>query len=305
MKNPFHKKDDGIVILSKPEPLSCGGRYATQDTKAPKQIKSEEMVFFHATSVFNNASEDGGPGYVSAFAAPVAEGTFLFLETGEGFRRFGERKSAFCVTKGSVFPSLVALVRELDLAKENGYHANTAGLPENFGGEVTIRYASGEKISYSDNQSPVLSAEAGKKIAQVFEKAMKGETVPFPAPSDLTAIRFREDRNDGGFTKAVLTVLPDGTGENRKKSRYEDEKVYESVKSVEKETMDAIGSSAANTGIFLWSGLPKNGFESGARKTLTFVFASGKEITVKDDILVPDQIRHGFFDIELELKTKH
>ena len=303
MKNPFHKKDDGIVILSKPEPLSCGGRYATQDTNAPKQIESSEMIFFSATSCLNRENGEG-LSYISAFAAPLSDGVFLFLQKGEGFGRRGETESAWTAVKEDIFPSLVNLVRECDLAKDNGYHSTTHGLPQNFGGQVEILYAGGEKISYSDNQQPILSAKAGDKIASLFAAAMRGEKLALPGIESLIAIRFREERENGGFTEAVLTLLPDGTGENRKKSRYDDEKVYESVKTVSGETLGEIKKTITDTGILFWSSLPESGYLSVDRK-MTFIFEDGTEITVVDGKKVPDPIRHGFFDIQLEITTKH
>lgn len=49
------------------------------------------------------------------------------------------------------------------------------GLPENFGGSVSIEYASGEKISFSNNQQPILSPNTGLCIKELFSEAMKGE----------------------------------------------------------------------------------------------------------------------------------
>ena len=55
-----------------------------------------------------------------------------------------------------------------------------------------------------------------------------------------------------------------------------------------------------------WFGdLPSNGFSYRIDKQLTFVFDDGREIIVKNDRLVPDQIGRGFFNIELEMTTKH
>lgn len=147
----------------------CGGTDATQDTKAPKTISSEEMILFDATSALNNGqvSPDNrnreSLGYVSAFAASAGEGCFLFLETGECFNRLSEKTASW------------ALVKECNLAKDNGFHSETHGLPENFGGSVSIEYASGEKISFSNNQQPILSPNTGLCIKELFSEAMKGE----------------------------------------------------------------------------------------------------------------------------------
>ena len=164
------------------EPVEmCGGTTSSYDKKAPKRIKSGEMIFFSATSAlgYGDAAPDGREpiAYVSAFAAPAAEGTFLYLSTGDSFRRRDGKSETWALVREDVFSSLVALVREHDLAKNNGYHSTTHGLPENFGGDVDIRYASGERISFSNNQTPVLSLRCGEAIADLFGKAMSGERI--------------------------------------------------------------------------------------------------------------------------------
>ena len=214
----------------------CGGTDATQDTKAPKTISSEEMILFDATSALNKGqvSPDNrnreSLGYVSAFAASAGEGCFLFLETGECFNRLSEKTASWALVKEDIFPSLVKLVKECILAKDNGFHSETHGLPENFGGSVSIEYASGEKISFSNNQQPILSPNTGLCIKELFSEAMKGEIVSLPDVSDLCEIRFSENRKNGGFTEATLTLKPDVTGENAKKSKYDGPEVYKSVK---------------------------------------------------------------------------
>ncbi len=306
-KRSKEKPDDGIVVLRDPGPQVCGGTRATLDTRAPKEISSEEMILFDATSALNVPSlgEDDRLGYLSAFAAPCGEGTFLLLETAIGFRRRDEKDLRWALVRESVFPALVRLVNECGLAAENGHHSSTAGLPENFGGSVTVRYASGETVSFSDNQAPVLSLETAERIADLFAGAMKGETLPLPDPADLREIRFCENREDGGYTRAALTLNADGTGTNKKASRYDGPKVYESEKPVDAETVSSIRQTAAETGLFAWAGLPVSDFKPLSEKTLTFVFGGGEEISVPGDRILPDQIRDGFFRIELEMTTKH
>lgn len=71
-------------------------------------------------------------------------------------------------------------VSVINLAKDNGFHSETHGLPENFAGSVSIEYASGEKISFSNNQQPILSPNTGLCIKELFSEAMKGEKVSLP-----------------------------------------------------------------------------------------------------------------------------
>ena len=307
----FKKKKPGepdsrIVVLRKPEPGTCGGTTATQDTKAPKEILSTDMRLFEAESALSDCVRDRTEdtiGFFSAYAAPAGEGSFLFLETRE-YRRGGRQDSRWALVKENVMPALVSLAAELNLAKNNGFHSKTHGLPENFGGSVNIVYGSGERISFSNNQSPIVSVETGKRIVDLFRKAMAGENIPLPDPSGLKEIRFSEERSNGGYTRASLTFLEDGTGVNRKTSRYDGPAVYESEKPVEAETVDAIRKCISETALFAWGDLPQSGY-GFENKFLTFVFKDGKELTVQGNKATPGRIRNGFFNVELEMTTKH
>ena len=66
--------------------------------------------------------------------------------------------------------------------------------------------------------------------------------------SDLCEIRFSESRKNGGFTEATLTLKPDGTGENAKKSKYDGPEVYKSIKEVDKETVNPKLSKKSDSG---------------------------------------------------------
>jgi hypothetical protein len=303
------KKDpDGIVVIRERDPEMCGGTSTTLDTKAPKEIRSENMILFDATSALGHQSSADvrrpDIAYVSAFAVPAGKGSFVFLETGNGSRRRDGKTQSAALLKENIFPKLCRLVRECRLADRNGYQSHTYGLPENFGGTVSICYEDGEKISYSNNQSPVLTYEAGVRIAEFFENAMKGERQELPDVGDLASIRFSEDRAGGGFTKAELTLNGDGTGTNRKKSRF-DVHVYESTKEVSADTVSVIKENIEKCRLFAWKDLPGNGYGGGANETLEFVFRDGREITVRSDRLLPYQISRGFFNIQLEMTTKH
>lgn len=312
MKNG-KKNNDGIIVLCRTEPGMCGGTDATLDTKAPKSIDSDEMVLFNVTSALHPTDTDAGKGgakaepisFISAFAAKTAKGVFVFLETSRyrGGRNGSDK--AWALVKDDFFPELVRIVREHDLAKDNGFHSQTHGLPENFGGSADIRYASGETISFSNNQRPVISFEAGTETARVFAKALKAKKVTLPDPSELKAVKYEENRSKGGFTKATLTLNADGTAVNAKQSRYDDGYVYETEKPVSKDTVDKLKEVIRNTGIFAWSDLPSNNYSFLGDKKLIFVFEDGKEITVKNDRVLPYHISDGFFAFELEMTTKH
>lgn len=277
----------------------CGGTDSSVDKNAPKEIKSGEMTFFNVASALD--SNGARFGFISAFAAPAGSGTFLFLETG----RRGDSAVSWALVKSDVFTPLAALVQEYGLAKQSGVHSTTHGLPENFGGSVDICYKSGEKISFSDNQTPIISPKFASGVADVMTKAMAGERVPLPDTKTLRSIEFKENRADGRFTKATLTLDKNGTGTNEKSARYSDPKVYESSKPVDAETIAAIKKNIEDTGILAWENLPKSEFSFDENKTLTFIFDGGEKITVVGDRRLPDGIKNGFFAIELEMTTKH
>lgn len=288
-----------IIIVRETEPDVTGGTDTTLDPSMPSEIVSTQMTLFDVTSVLPDGAD--GIGFVSAFAAPAGKGSFLFLETGDDR---GERSQTWALVPEDVFPALSALTAACDLAANNGYHSETHGLPENFGGIIRILYASGEMIYVSDNQSPVLTAEAGEQIAAFFAGRMGGERVPLPDPVTLRAIRFEETRDDGGFTRAVLTISEDGSGQVEKQSSYSDPTVYETSSEMDAATVAAIRERINASGILAWAGLPDNGIRFSWDKQMTFVFADATEITVQEDRLLPDQIHGGFFDIELEIVSK-
>ena len=299
-------KKNGIKILSQPKPQECGGTTATLDTKAPKEITSTDMTLFNVSSALPyRGHEEQELGFVSAYAARTCGGTFLFFEKGDIPRKHGKKERGWALVKENVMPALCELVRECNIAKNNGFHSKTHGLPENFGGDIDIRYGSGERISISNNQSSVLSYDTGSKIAQLFTAAMNGEKIPLPDVSSLLSIVFEEKRENGGFTNANLTFNEDGTATNKKTCRYDDPRIYESTKPVEADIVENIKNRIVQSGIFAWSGLPDSGFSFTGDKRLTFIFKDADSITVKYGKILPDRIQRGFFDIELEMTTKH
>ncbi len=300
------KKDDGIVVLKKPEPKTGGGTNATLDTKAPHVIRSEEMTLFDVSCALNgNAVTASGDrlGFISAYAVRAATGSFLFLSTGERFRRTSDKNASWALAEANVFPALVSLVRECDLAKNNGFRSHTSGLPENFGGEIDVRYESGERISVSNNQSPIITSEVGLRIARFFKEAMEGERVPLPSPDDIVGVRFSEERKNGGFTRAVLTLRSDGSGSVARTARYDDERVYESSREITAEAVAGIRRTVAEKALFARAFLPETESFLGDKKELVFVLRDGGEVRVPGDVMIPDELRGGFFDVELTLTS--
>ena len=295
-----------LIILKKTEPNVCGGTDATLDPAAPKEITSEEMTFFSASCSFKTVAfsmekrKEAPMRHLFAFAALTEKGSFLTFEK----LNFDERRDEgfqWALVKENVFPELVKLARRYDLAAKNGYHSQTHGLPENFGGSVKILFAGGEKISYSDNQSPILSIEAGEAIASLFERAMQGEKEFFPDLSLLSEIRFEETGLRGGFNHARLILQDDGTGVLKQEERFEDPKVYESEKTLGAEKVTALKEKIEKFALPLWGLLPESGFKRITDKKMTFVFRGGDSFTADEGRLLPDPLARGFFNVELDL----
>lgn len=301
-------ENPNIIYLSKPDPVACGGRTAKLDKSAPHVITSRDIVYFEVFSALHGdaVGSDGGPiGYISAFAAPDGEGTFIMLQESEWPRESAERRASWAWIKGSVFPALAEIAEKHEFAKNNGYSSFTHGLPENFGGAINVKYASGEKIYVADNQGAVLTTEAATDIAKVFGDALKGERIAIPKAERIAAIRFYEKRKNGGYTVAELTIAPDGTAVNRKESKYDGPTVYNSEKAVDAATVANIRRNIDETGLLAWGGLPDTGYKSGSDSEMTFVFSDGSETTIRSGRLVPDAIKQGYFNVQLEITTKN
>lgn len=278
------------------DPPVCGGTDKSIDADAPKEIISDEIVQFSFSGVMENI-------FLTAFAVPAGEGSFVFLEK-NGFDSREKPERRWALVRERVFPALAALTKELNLAAYNGYRSFTHGLPRNFGGTVSIKYASGENIYFSNNQSRVFSVEQGRRVVEFFEKALRLEPMPLRKAEDIASIRYRKDGKNGAFTNAELTIQPDGSGINRKKTRFDDPTVYDSEKQVSAETVAAILRGIDASALLAWGLLPQ-GYSFGDRKTLTFTFRDGEAVTVPNARLVPESMNDAFFKVELELVTKN
>ena len=297
-------------LFSRNEPPMCGGSTDSYDESAPKTIQSNDMVFFDVTTKMpyrgvdpeHNRMMPDPIGFFSAFAVPAFKGSFVFLETSQYGRRgeYGKREWAY--VKYDIFPALTEIVKEFEVAKGNGVYHKTHGLPENFGGDANITFASGEEINFSDNQSPILGTDVSLRFIEEFTKALRAEKIILPVVDDLAQITYREDRDRGGFTKCVLTLNEDGTGNVKSAARYDDPKIYESERALEKEAVAKIKDKITANGVFGWAEHPKRKYTAGNEESLTFVFKDGNEIKVPGDRALPDQIQGAFFDIELEIK---
>jgi len=82
--------------------------------------------------------------------------------------RNGAGNKAEFETDSSFMAKLQEIVSKYDLAKHNGYTHHVSGLPDMYGEQIDIKYASGESIYAHDNQDGFLPMEAMEELIELF-----------------------------------------------------------------------------------------------------------------------------------------
>lgn len=284
----------------------CGGTTQSCDENAPKEILSDDMVFFKVSAALGLGislnpdapkSVNNWIDYISVYAALLDKGVLLSLNARN---RYDRSEYTWGLINENIFAGLVKAVREQNLAARNGTHSFTNGLPENFGGEVLIKYSDGEKISYSNNQSPVISKDFGIWLYEFFRDALNKERAPLPDAKLISEVRFYE-KNSSGYVRAELSKKADDTYEIYKVYKFAEPELFEHRASVSADVINNIREIASNNALLIWNSAPRSEYPSFIEKSLTFVLENGEEITVFDNCAVPDGLSNGFFRIEREL----
>ena len=159
-------------------------RCSTEDTDAvdggvvkryyedmPKHIESENITEFHCTTSLISSVETEGLGHrVYTLDASVKDGEvfvkYAWRDRGKGDR--GEYTADM-----SFMSRLQNIVKDYDLASNNGYVHTVSGLPEMYGDKLSVTYDSGECIYIHDNQSGFISLSAQKELVTLFGAATK------------------------------------------------------------------------------------------------------------------------------------
>lgn len=180
MKNIFKRKNKSkdIEIIESEDggTISCGGRRRTIDNRAEKTIVSTEIVNFElefSLTSYVLDEEERINGFYGAF--------FLTCKRTENGvechykqrKRFGPDVTEDFITDVEFLAKLDKIVKEEDFASLNGYSSRTSGLPEMFGNDLTIDYASGENIYTYNNQSIDLPIDGLRRVKELFDSAMK------------------------------------------------------------------------------------------------------------------------------------
>lgn len=283
----------------------CGGSSTNISNDAPKTILSDKMYLFKVSSDMSviaiNNDQKCWFRYLSAFAVKIGEGAFVLLQISD-YDTQNELVSAY--TDYDVFPELVELVRKFDLARNNGYHHFVNGLPRNFGGNIDIRYESGEEISIGDNQSPVFYTDFALALYELLKNVIDNHKKELPDAQGIVKIIYNTEFDKSGFVRSELCENSDGTFTLHKQSRYDEaSQVFEDRFFAKPELMSKFKETINNNYMLLWDRFPKSDYTIGDKKSLTFVFEDGSEVMIFSDRLLPNQFLNAFFSIELELNT--
>lgn len=290
-------------------PPMCGGTSTSYDENDPKEIKSEDMTLLKIEAAVTPMGVMPGAApaktawfrFLSVYAAKCEGGAFVLLFAHD---RNEKRDFRWSYIKEDIFPELVNAVREYDLAKSNGSHSFTYGLPENFGGEVIVEYASGEKIDFSTNRSHIISTDFAVWLYDFFDEAMKKERVELPDVKNIKTIRFDSEHSDGGYTHIVMTQNGDVCDFKRER-KFDIPDIFKDEKELPAELMDRFREVIKNNAMLIWHMLPENGFDKIEEKSMTFIFEDGTEIEAPSDRALPSAISGAFFNIELELNSNN
>ena len=284
-------------IFRKDDIPVCGGSTTTFAKDAPTEIKSREIVRLDCVCSFHTvASPDPKYRYIAAFAAKVNDGALVGYVCENRFQE--ERETNLGVVSNAVFEKLIAIVDEYEFARDNGRSHTTHGLPENFGGHVSVDYASGENIYISNNQSPVMSGKAGAALVDCIIDALKKDAVKgIPTAKDVVSFHWEERNEDGGYHH----IDWDGTALHTDQKYGFDGSVYVHDVTTAPEDFTKVREMVDANRLLSWDGLPKYDFDMYKRykKTLTFRLKDGSERTVVDGMKGPDFARNCIFEIEM------
>ena len=160
--NPPHSEDDGPID---------GGATDNSDLKAPKSIESTQIISFDCRFSTMDTDETEKPGnHIYQLHAKLengaVQGIYQVRDTGE--------THSFRVSQ-KFLGEVQILVAIYSLAQYNGHNYTVAGLPDEYGAQLDVRYASRESIYANDNQDNFLPLEAMKELLNLFER---GAAVP-------------------------------------------------------------------------------------------------------------------------------
>ncbi len=274
------------------EPPICGGTRHSEDENAPTKIQSRDLIFFKA------GTDGGSMGMHSKVYAAKAE-RGIYIVDAEDQPRFALLRSD-C----DFLSRLDELVREQDLILGNGQHSRTAGLPADFGGSIDVRYASGEFISKSDNQSPIITRKADDAISEFFARAFDAyPRADLPDPSLIRKVTWREDGEDH---HRVITFEREGViATLHSESKYAtSDMVYRSDAQVPAQAFDRIVDDVNKFCLFGLEGVRQYHTYSShvMEETLTYELSDGSQFVLPNFYGVIGGVSNVVFETRLYLE---
>jgi len=135
---------------------------------APKHIESTHIIKFCVEmSTVADAENDEYCGNVYNLNAVLENGAVKGEYKCRD--RYGDALEQSFSESVEFMQRLYCIINEYDFARYNGEYFFVAGLPDNYGALVDIKFASGEQIYASDNESNFIPREAVIKLVDLFK----------------------------------------------------------------------------------------------------------------------------------------
>ena len=283
-----------------------GGSNTYVDSKASKEISSTDLISFNCrvSTVSMSDIEEG-----------LVYGWYDFsLETDEntgeitGGYSLSESHSdlvspEFSFKTDKAFAEKVQkIIEESKIVSQNGVHHKTNGIPEEFGYDLRAVYASGEKISCSDNQDSWINDKIIKKLYDLYYKESGAEA--YYDTDELLSVYYYVYERDKYTLWSYAYKNPEGTYTCKVTESIEKKQTPYGEKSVDKEFMDRISTVFKENDMAEIQEFPRR--EGDRHYTLTVKF--GKEIyTVISNSAISDpqyEALVGLQDLFLDMAKK-
>jgi len=151
-----------------------GYRKDSTDLDAPKAIESTEITsfacYFSAAPYEETDTELEYDFY--RFSATLNEN-----RVSGNYRatsRYQDQVQEEFETDAAFMEALQKIVSKHNLAENNGHYVEVKGLPDMYGAELEVTYASGESVLAYDNESSFLSIAAMEAIEELFREQLEG-----------------------------------------------------------------------------------------------------------------------------------
>ncbi len=191
-----------------PEEIVCGGTTDNTDPNAPKTIKSKTITVYRAN--FYLEGEWSRTKRDREFSFVIARNDKDVLTVSE------EELKISRTADTALLEELQKIIDEEKLVQKNGVYRVTAGLPPPYQPcSVSVLYASGEKLTFTENNDP--EAKWAQKTYMAFARWFnsKGEDALMPPENKdrLKYLSFRVNRD--GFLTEYGAVTDDEHPEER------------------------------------------------------------------------------------------